>query len=110
VPHVRLSVRGPKMMGAAQRSLFAASTGDPSTRATTRTSRDWAPSDTSEAAVTQTLTGLVREQIDWICKRTQRERSLGFAHLFRPTYAEANVGHPSIPSNAAMTQAPSGLT
>jgi hypothetical protein len=25
-------------------------------------------------------------------------RSLGFAHRFRPTYAMANVGHPSIPS------------
>jgi hypothetical protein len=27
------------------------------------------------------------------------ERSLGCAHRFRPTYARANVGHPSIPFN-----------
>jgi hypothetical protein len=25
----------------------------------------------------------------------QQKRWWGFAHLFRPTYAEANVGHPS---------------
>jgi hypothetical protein len=47
VPHVRPSVRGPKKMGAAQRSLFAVSIGklisdvlDPSTRATVHTPRD----------------------------------------------------------------------
>jgi ubiquinone/menaquinone biosynthesis C-methylase UbiE len=28
----------------------------------------------------------------------QRKRSLGCAHRFRPTYAWANVGHPSLPS------------
>ena len=33
----------------------------------------------------------------------QRKRSLGFAHRFRPTYAGANVGHPSLPSYVAMT-------
>jgi hypothetical protein len=33
---------------------------------------------------------------------------LGCAHHFRPTYAWANVGHPSITSEAAMTQAPNG--
>jgi hypothetical protein len=39
----------------------------------------------------------------------QRKRSLGFAHHFRPTYAWANVGHPSIACEAAMTQTPKGL-
>ena len=28
--------------------------------------------------------------------RIQREQSLGFAHLFRPRYAGANLGHPSV--------------
>jgi hypothetical protein len=27
----------------------------------------------------------------------EEKRSLGFAHRFRPTYAWANVGHPSFP-------------
>ncbi len=34
----------------------------------------------------------------------QRKRSLGCAHRFRPTYAGANVGHPSITFEAVMTQ------
>jgi hypothetical protein len=38
----------------------------------------------------------------------QRERSLGCAHLFRPTYAWANVGHPSIPGCDAMPKTPLG--
>jgi hypothetical protein len=40
----------------------------------------------------------------------RRKRSLGCAHLFRPTYAGANVGHPSIASDAAMTQTPRART
>jgi hypothetical protein len=40
----------------------------------------------------------------------QRKRSLGCAHHFRPTYAGANVGHPSIASEAAMTQTPKGTS
>jgi hypothetical protein len=36
--------------------------------------------------------------------RDERKRSLGFAHHFRPTYALANVGHPSIPSDTVVTQ------
>jgi hypothetical protein len=31
----------------------------------------------------------------WVHSSIQQERSLGCAHRFRPTYAEANVGHPS---------------
>jgi hypothetical protein len=38
-----------------------------------------------------------------IYQSIQRKRSLGCAHYFRPTYAEANVGHPSDSSNDAMT-------
>jgi hypothetical protein len=33
----------------------------------------------------------------------QRKAIVGLRHRFRPTYAKANVGHPSIASNAAMT-------
>jgi hypothetical protein len=36
----------------------------------------------------------------------QRERSLGCAHHFRPTYAWANVGHPSIPCCDVMKETP----
>jgi hypothetical protein len=40
----------------------------------------------------------------------QRKQSLGCAHHFRPTYAGANVGHPSIASDAAKAQTPQGFT
>jgi hypothetical protein len=33
---------------------------------------------------------------------------VGFARLFRPRYAQANLGHPSYPSDLAMTQTPRG--
>jgi hypothetical protein len=36
-----------------------------------------------------------------VCSSIRRKRSLAFAHLCRPTYALANVGHPSIASDAA---------
>ena len=51
----------------------------------------------------------------FVCSSIQRKRSiqrrrlLGCAHRFRPTYALANVGHPSIPSDAGRTQTPPGL-
>jgi hypothetical protein len=38
-----------------------------------------------------------------------QKRSLGCAHHFRPRYAVANVGHPSISSDSALTQTPAGL-
>jgi thioredoxin 1 len=38
----------------------------------------------------------------------EEERWLGFARRFRPTYALANVGHPSIPYGVARTQTPQG--
>jgi hypothetical protein len=34
----------------------------------------------------------------------ERKRSMGCAPHFRPTYAEANVGHPSISYDAAMAR------
>jgi hypothetical protein len=41
--------------------------------------------------------------MDWVIRQSmQQKRSSGFAHHFRPTYAQANVGHPSIPSNNAV--------
>jgi hypothetical protein len=40
------------------------------------------------------LRGLIWTRL--ICESMERKRSLGFAHRFRPTYAGANVGHPSI--------------
>jgi hypothetical protein len=40
----------------------------------------------------------------------QGKRSLGFAHLFRPRYAGANLGHPSIPSERGNDTAGDGTT
>jgi hypothetical protein len=40
--------------------------------------------------------------------RTIAKAVVGLRHHFRPTYALANVGHPSIPSDAATTQSPQG--
>jgi hypothetical protein len=37
--------------------------------------------------------------------RKLQKRPLGYAHHFRPTYALANVGHPSIPFDLAMIAA-----
>jgi hypothetical protein len=45
---------------------------------------------------------------NWVCDPFSKKRSLGFAHLFRPRYAGANLGHPSIASEAAMTKTPKG--
>jgi hypothetical protein len=33
----------------------------------------------------------------WISGGIEQKAIVGFAHLFRPTYAKANVGHPSGP-------------
>ena len=38
-----------------------------------------------------------------------RKLLLGFAHLFRPTYALANVGHPSITGDLSLTWRFAGL-
>jgi hypothetical protein len=38
----------------------------------------------------------------------QLKRSMGCAHHFWPTHNQANVGHPSIPSDDVVTQTPKG--
>src|SRR5580700_2945716 len=53
-------------------------------------------------------TGFCPDTEQKACCRARRcepmQRSFAFVHRFRPAYAGANVGHPSIPSRAGFEQ------
>jgi hypothetical protein len=89
VPHVRTSVQGTKTMGEAQQSLLKSVP-------TTNHRVPQIPDSEQRSIVFREMwdtTTISLPRLMWL-GRIQK-RLLGFAHRFRPTYAQANVGHPS---------------